>query len=959
MRSGLALAFFLGAAAAARAGDLIPTDPRYGPLRAASHKVDVTVDNQIAMTRVEQVFANDHGVQLEAHYVFPVPRGASIIDFSMTVNGKLMRGELLEKDRARRIYEGIVQQSKDPGLLEHVGANVFRVRVFPILPGSEQKIEITTLERVTYDAGICRYVYPLLVPGSRGGTKTDRFQLRWRLASAVPITDVSCPTHPANVAAKSASAAEVTWDGRQVDLSRDLEIAYRIARPESGMDLVCHRPKDAEGTFLLLVTPRADAPRLPKDMTFVFDTSGSMEGARIRQARAALRFCLSKLAPDDRFNILAFSGDVVPFEPAHVAATDEARDRARRFADRMDALGSTNINAALLRALAHRPAPGRPHLVLFLTDGQPTAGETATRSIVRNVLEANPGGARIFAFGVGNEPDRHFLAELSDATGGVSEHVAETEDIEEKVSRLQKRIASPVITELSIDWGQAEVSAVHPRAIGDLFAGTQLAVTGRYAKGGVFEVTLRGRAGATPFEVRERLDFPERRDESPAVPYLWAMRKVAAMLEGIRRRGESEELVGEVVALARRYRIATPYTSFLVLETEAAFDQHGVERKGAGWTPPASTSKVFVPAEDPIKGKSGDSIGAGGGGGGQFGTRLGGWRDLVARGGGGGETVDAVSFALRWLARNQKADGSWDAGHEDYRVGTTGLALLAFLGAGYSHLSRDVHDGLSFGDVIRKALQYLMLKQDQEGCLAPRGAAKYMYSHAIAALALIEAYGLTGSNLFKDQAQKALDFTVAAQNPGKGWRYAARSGDSDTSVTAWAVLGLKSAQDAGLRFPKTAWDGARAWLDEVTDAGGRAGYSRKGEEGPLTPTAIAVVARIFMDRNKGDLRLAQGCDLLLREPPRWDENKNDFYAWHFATMALYQFDGPGGPKWKEWNERIKEALVRNQQIEGPAQGSWNPADRWSTEGGRVYVTALNALTLEVYYRYANVFGGRR
>ena len=150
MRTFAAALALLVSASAAWAGDLIPTDRRFGPLRVASHKVEVTVDNQIAMTRVEQVFANDNQATLEAHYVFPVPKGASIIDFSMTVNGKLIRGELLEKDRARSIYEGIVRQSKDPGLLEHVGANLFRVRVFPILPNAQQKIEMTYVERVTY-----------------------------------------------------------------------------------------------------------------------------------------------------------------------------------------------------------------------------------------------------------------------------------------------------------------------------------------------------------------------------------------------------------------------------------------------------------------------------------------------------------------------------------------------------------------------------------------------------------------------------------------------------------------------------------------------------------------------------------------------------------------------------------------------------------------------------------------
>jgi len=993
------------AAAAAHAGDLIPTNSGFGPLRVASHKVEATLDNQIAMTRVEQVFANDHAVQLEAHYVFPVPKGGSIIDFSMTVNGKFVRGELLERDRARQIYEGIVRQSKDPGLLEHVGANIFRVRVFPILPNSEQKIELTYLERVNYDAGACRYVYPLLVPGGAKATKADLFSFRLRLASAVPIKDVACPTHRANVARRAEASAEVTFEGRQVDLSRDLEVAYRIARATSGLDLAAHRPADTEGTFLLLLTPETDPPRIPKDMTFVFDTSGSIEGKRIKQARAALKFCLAKLKPDDQFNIVTFSSGVRPFEAAHVPATDEAKAKAERFVDAIDASGSTNINDALLRALEHRPGAARPHLILFLTDGQPTAGVTDAGTIVRNVLGANADKARIFAFGVGGDLNRELLEDLADGTRAVAEYVAESEDIEEKVGRLQKKIATPVISDLSIDFGQAEVGAVYPKVLGDLFAGTQLLVTGRYRKPGTFEVTLRGRVGAAPVELRQKLVFPEKA-EARGVPYFWAMRKVAGLLDDLRRSGENAEVVKEVIGLAKEYRIATPYTSFLVLETEQAYDQHGIDRKGSTYQPPKKILDMQKPVDDPVYRKDaeeadhhetadedefrrakGDSLdfasdkpfkskgtydilGGGAGGGGRYGSRLGGKRDLVARGGGSAATQDAVLAALRWLARNQKPDGSWDAAQEAYRVGTTSLSLLAILGAGYSHLSKDSYDGICFGDVVRGALQYLMNQQDAEGCVARRTDPKYMFNHAIAALALSEAYGLTGSNLFKDNAQKAIDFLVAAQNPGKGWRYGHRSGDSDTSVTGWAILALKSAELAGLPFPRSGYDGAIAWLDEVTDEKARTGYAARGSASTSdagggfvaheTPTAVALLGRILIEKTSADPRHAKAADLLLGDPPSTEDAGVDVDYWFWASCALFQFDGPQGPKWKGWNESLKGAVLKGQNGDtaGDGRGSWEPKSRWAAEGGRAYVTAMNALTLEVYYRYPTVFGPR-
>ena len=297
--------------------------------------------------------------------------------------------------------------------------------------------------------------------------------------------------------------------------------------------------------------------------------------------------------------------------------------------------------------------------------------------------------------------------------------------------------------------------------------------------------------------------------------------------------------------------------------------------------------------------------------------------------------------------------------------------LLPEWGAGYSHLSKDTYDGICFGDVVRKGLQWMMSHQDPEGCIGSRNAQKYMYNHTICALAMSEAFGLTGSNLFKDQAQKAVDFVIAAQNPGKAWRYSYKCGDNDSSVTGWAIMALKSAEISGLSLPDTGYRGCRAWYDEVTEDGYyRVGYTFKGSGKVFIPgknehfehhealTAIAVMSRIFMDRQKNEPRVSGGCDLLLKDKPRWDGNWTDFYYWYYASLALFQFDAPDGAKWKSWNQEMKNALVphQNKVDSGCRRGSWEPVDRWSCEGGRVYATAINALTLEVYYRYPNLIG---
>jgi hypothetical protein len=350
----------------------------------------------------------------------------------------------------------------------------------------------------------------------------------------------------------------------------------------------------------------------------------------------------------------------------------------------------------------------------------------------------------------------------------------------------------------------------------------------------------------------------------------------------------------------------------------------------------------------------------------------------------------SVDFALNWLARHQNADGSWSAGgfcperictgdgDRAHDTGVTALATLAFLGAGYSHFSRgERFDAafpgrpLHFGDTVKKAEHWLLSRQDAEGCVGDRGP-KFLYDHAIASLALSEAYGMTATEPLRLPAQKAIDFLVAAQNPGKGWRYSPRCGDNDTSVTGWAIMALKSAEMSELPFPKAAYESAVKWLDEATEPQGRykTGYTAAGTGKVYVPgrneafadhptmSAVSVLSRVLIRKSKREPAMAAVMDLQA-DLPQWESGKVDFYYWYYASLALFQYDGPHGGLWSRWNQAMKDALVANQKMQknGCENGSWDPAeDRWGFDGGRVYATALNCMTLEVYYRYANVFG---
>jgi hypothetical protein len=248
---------------------------------------------------------------------------------------------------------------------------------------------------------------------------------------------------------------------------------------------------------------------------------------------------------------------------------------------------------------------------------------------------------------------------------------------------------------------------------------------------------------------------------------------------------------------------------------------------------------------------------------------------------------------------------------------------------------------------------------------------KFMYNHALATLCLAEAYGQTASQPLKMPAQKATDFLVASQNPGKGWRYSPKCGDNDTSVLSWAVQALRAAQLSELNVPKEAYTGALNWLNEVTAQDGtfRVGYNALGTGKVYVPgknesyvyhptmSAISILCRIFMGQRETEPAMA-AVNLLAADLPQWLPDHVDFYYWHYGSQALYQVDGPEGPMWKQWNEAMKQAIVPHQKVaaDGCRNGSWNPEEeRWGHEGGRVYMTAIGALTLEVYYRYGRVW----
>jgi len=551
---------------------LPPVHHVFAPLEVAYHHVTVAIRDQVATTTVEQEFYNPNNSSLEGTYMFPLPPGAQIDKFSMRVGDKMMEAELLPADKARKIYEDIVRQMRDPALLEYAGRDAFKVRIFPIEPRSRKPVKLTYTQVLKGENGLVGYRYPL---------NTERFSAKpipstkvdLSIESPRPLKSIYSPSHDARIVRETPTRATVKLELKDAKPDTDFQLYFAAEKGPLTASLLAQKTEE-DGHFLLILTPDF-APQkttiLPKDIVFVLDTSGSMAGPKLEQAKKALTFCVENLNDKDRFTVIRFSTDTEAVFQGLAEATKESRQKARDFIAGLRSTGGTAIAEALATAMAIRTEKSeRPFVIVFLTDGQPTVGETRPDPIVADVTRLSGGHVRVFCFGIGHDVNTHLLDRITEATRAYSQYVLPEEDLEVKLSSFYEHIQDPVLAELKVTFPDGvKVTQLYPHPLPDLFRGDQLILAGRYSGQGVGEVIVEGRAAGENRRLAFKLDFPKRAADQEFVPRLWATRRVGCLLDEIRLRGESAELRDEVTELARKYGIVTPYTAYLIHEDEA------------------------------------------------------------------------------------------------------------------------------------------------------------------------------------------------------------------------------------------------------------------------------------------------------------------------------------------------------------------------------------------------------
>ncbi|HNT30151.1 MAG TPA: VIT domain-containing protein [bacterium] len=537
------------------------------PLEVEYHHVDIQITDNIAETEVDQVFYNPSEINLEGTYLFPIPDNAAISEFSMFVGGEELKGEVKDAEEARRIYEEYVRNLIDPALLEYVGQDLFQARVYPIEAGSEKRITLGYSEELTFSNGIYQYVYPLNTE-KFSASEIGEVTVDVKITASRPIKSIYSPSHAITISREGNMNATVSYREENTLPATDFVLYYTVSDEPFGADVMTF-DEDGQKYFMLLLAPDyqpADQQAIEKDIVFIIDQSGSMAGEKLEQAKGALDFALTHLNPGDRFNIVIFTDGVSVYKQGElIGASATAIQEARAYVQTITDQGGTNIYDALETGLDLLDTSARPQMVIFLTDGLPTVGNTDIDGILANTTAKNTMGARLFTFGVGYDVNTNLLDKLSNQNNAISEYVLPEENIETKVSGFYSKIANPILSdlELVID-ATVKASAMYPQELPDLFQGSQVVLIGKYEKDDTAGVVLSGNVGSERKSFAYRLAFDSDGSRNYFIPRLWATRRIGQLLDEIRLNGESDELVDEIIRLSKQYGIITQYTSFLV-----------------------------------------------------------------------------------------------------------------------------------------------------------------------------------------------------------------------------------------------------------------------------------------------------------------------------------------------------------------------------------------------------------
>ncbi|MEO7086135.1 MAG: VIT domain-containing protein [Gemmatimonadaceae bacterium] len=581
--------------------DVRPTDVRPAPvidcranISRTRSDVHVELADRVLHYEVEERFVNHGGTIGEADYIFPLPANAAFQDLKLSINGQLVSGETMNAGDARRIYEQIVRTQRDPALVEWMGHGLLRARIFPLNPGEEKKIVVRFQSVAPREGDALRIDYFRGATGTTGGSSTVRdggassFALSMR--TSPELGTPYSPTHTLDLSEHDGKREAVVRGD-----ARDVTVLVPVRRnAEASITMLPYAPGNEDGFALVTVTPPPSSRNeaTPRDITLVLDVSGSMQGRKMEQARAAGRQLLGTLRPDDRFRIIDFSSDVRTFRDEFVSASASNVRDASRYLDALEAQGGTNIEGALREAVRPAVTDGRLPLVLFVTDGEPTVGDVQPDHLAAIANDAAARGAhrRVFTFGLGADVNVSLLEQLALEGRGTAQFVRPEENVERMVGVVANRLVDPVLTDVRVRVdGDVRLVKMLPSQTSDVFADRDLTVLARYTGHGSARIIVEGTRRGAPVRFTQTADFPDRDRQNPFVARIWAAQRIGFLSADKRKNGAGRELDEEIRMLGERYGIPTEFTSYLVTEP-----QFVAARRAMGANAPMNLSQVMT-----------------------------------------------------------------------------------------------------------------------------------------------------------------------------------------------------------------------------------------------------------------------------------------------------------------------------------------------------------------------------
>ncbi|HUK88346.1 MAG TPA: VIT domain-containing protein [Terriglobales bacterium] len=573
------------------------------PLKHTDVKAEIS--GFLSRVTVTQHFWNPSKEKIEAVYVFPLPENAAVDDMTMKVGDRTVRGVIKQRDEAQAIYQAARAQGHVAALLDQERPNIFTQSVANILPGAEVTIEISYVELLKYEAGSYEFVFPMVVgpryiPGAPTGRQgggwapdTDRvpdasritppvtppgtraghdISIEVRLDAGLPIQNFRCTTHKIVSQRTGESSAVIRLEDQAVIPNKDFILQYDVAGGKIQDALLTHKGKNG-GFFALILQPPdrvAESDVTPREIVFVIDTSGSQYGFPLEKSKKLVELALAHLHSQDTFNIITFAGNTQILFPEPVPASEKNLARARALLANLTGGGGTEMMKAIRASMD--PSDKQDHLrvVLFFTDGY-----VGNDMEIIGEVQKHP-NARVFTLGIGSSVNRFLIDKMAAAGRGEAEYVTLERDADPVVERLFERVRTPLLTDISIDWGGLPVTMTQPERIPDLFGAKPMIVTGRYAGPAQGTIRLRGTRAGQPFERDIQVTLPADEPGHNVLATLWARRQIDALMSkdwaGLQNGGMKPELQQAITGLGLQFRLMTQFTSFVAVEEMTVTD---------------------------------------------------------------------------------------------------------------------------------------------------------------------------------------------------------------------------------------------------------------------------------------------------------------------------------------------------------------------------------------------------